>query len=123
MENPEGIIITVSQGMIGTNGYRHWLRNFLNCMNAVNTEDEICYYNFKCANLPKQEFLYIYLLIGGKIRFRVNFMQSARGEKTFDDGRTMFSKGWVCGCGPVVKAPMPIKRKGFQGFRYTEKLF
>lgn len=115
----DGIILTVSAGMIGTNGYRHWLRNFLAYMN-----DDGCTYWFRQGNPPKKDVLYVYLCIGGAIRFRVKFvMGTGPMTKKFDDGRTMFGKAWIVVTGPVERPRNKIPRKGFQGFRYTDTLF
>lgn len=119
MEQPDGIILTVSRKMYEKNGYRHWLKNFFH---AMRQEDWI--YSLRVGNRPKKEVLYVYLLIGGKIRFRANFVGSmGPTNKTFSDGRSMFAKAWVELAGPVKHPAIPIPMKGFQGFRYTEKLF
>lgn len=117
-ERPEAIIITVSAAMIGANGYRHWLRNFLDYMNSDGV------YSFRLSNQPKHKPQHVYLCIGGKIRFKTLCVQtSGKGIKVFDDGRQLFGKAWVMVCGPVTRPRRPIPRKGFQGFRYTPELF
>src|SRR5688572_12292887 len=118
-EKPDALIITVSSGMYGEKGYRNWLRNFLHAMN-----DESMIYWFRAGGQPKHDVLYIYLCIGGKIRFRVRYAGSeGEREQMFDDGRVMYGKAWIIGCGPVERAPYKIERKGFQGFRYTQELW
>lgn len=119
LEKPEGLILTVSAGMIGENGYSHWLRNFLYAMRQENWT-----YSFRQGNKPRQEPLYVYLCIGGKIRYRTLFVRSLGPcMKRFSDNREMFGKAWIEVCGPVTKPKKPILRKGFQGIRYTEMLF
>lgn len=119
MEKPEGIIITVSQSMIGVNGYRQWLHNFLHAMR----QDEWIY-SFRAATKPKQDVLYVYLCIGNRIRYRALYVRSTGAcLKHFSDGRTLEGKAWVEVCGPVVRAPKAIHMTGFQGFRYTPMLF
>jgi len=49
-------------------------------------------------------------------------------SKIFDDGpdekaREFPNANWLILAGPVVKAPEGMDQKGFQGFRYTIKLF
>lgn len=118
-EQPVGIILTVSRGMYEANGYRHWLKNFLDCM----TCDE-CHYSFRAGGKVKTEVQYIYLIIGGKIRFRIYFGGSSGSQtRDFDDGRSMWAKAWIFGAGPVTRPPQSIKMKGFQGFRYTHEIF
>lgn len=119
MTQPDGIIITISAGMLKEKGYRNWLRNFLHYM----SQDDTIYW-MRQGSQPKREVLYVYLCIGGKIRFRVNYAGSEGScEQMFDDGTIMYGKAWLILAGPVVKPPRPIVMKGFQGFRYTEKLF
>ena len=123
---PDGIIITISQSMIGERGYRHWLRNFNEAMEK-SANDVDWYYWFRQANKPKNDksIRHIYLCIGGKIRFRI-FYAGAQDECTMkfenrDD--LLHGKAWILGSGPITKAPYVIKKQGFQGFRYTQELF
>lgn len=118
LERPEAITITVSSQMIGANGYRHWLGNFLEAMDAGGI------YAFRLSSRPKYTPLSVYLCIGGKIRFKAICVDVINaGTRIFDDGRELYGKAWVLICGPVVRPRRPIPRKGFQGFRYTENLF
>ena len=119
LEPPDGIIITISQAMLKEKGYRNWLRNYLE---AMGKEDWT--YWMRQGVQPKHEILYVYLCIGGKIRYRSNFVMSWGPRLvTFKGGKQMFAKAWIVMCGPVVKPVEPIYRKGFRGFRYTQKLF
>lgn len=121
LEPPDGIILTVSSSELKEKGYRNWLRNFLD---AMGKEDWTYWY--RLGNKPKHEVLWVYICIGGKIRFRSNFvMYKDAGEMTFrgTDGKKLYGKAWVVICGPVVRPTEPVYRKGFQGFRYTHKLF
>lgn len=119
-EKPDAIILTVGAKELVEKGYKNWLRNFLEAMS-----DEECTYWYKMGNQPKfDDLMYVYICIGGRIRWRGNFVASSGPkEMEFSDGRRMFGKAWVIMCGPVVRAPYRIDRKGFQGFRYTNKLF
>lgn len=120
MEQPDGIIITISQKMLEEKGIVNWTKNFLNAMAA----EDMTYW-MRQGSKPKRDILYVYLCIGGRVRFRALFAGTDTGLKTFNDGTTMFAKVWIMLAGPVVK---PIRgqepeMKGFRGFRYTEKLF
>lgn len=120
LEPPEGILLTVSAGMYGRH-YKHWLQNFLD---AMAKEDMI--YWMRAGSRPKQDqsLQYVYLVIGGKIRFRCMYGGSkGPGTANFDDGRSMDAKAWIILAGPVERPPRVMKKQGFQGFRYTEKLF
>lgn len=119
-----GIIVTVGAKML-ENGYRHWLEGFLSCMEASAAGEDVFYW-LRQGNQPKMDgtLQYVYLCIGGKIRFRCLYGGS-RGprEVEFNDGRKMSAKAWIVLSGPVTRPPRPIKKQGFQGFRYTEMLF
>lgn len=118
-EQPDGIIITISQGMLKEKGYRNWLRNFLDAM----SRDDWTYWMRQGAK-PKHDILYVYLCIGSKVRYRANFiMTDGPCEKEFNDGKRMFARSWIVMAGPVERPPFPIEMKGFRGFRYTHKLF
>jgi hypothetical protein len=117
---PDGIIITISAKMLKEKGYRNWLRNFLHAM-----RQEDCTYWMRQGAAPKHDILYVYLCIGGKVRFRANFAGTESGHKTFDGGKKMYARVWIVLCGPLERPPRkqePIL-KGFRGFRYTQKLF
>jgi len=119
IQPPDGIIITISREMLKEKGYRNWLRNFYKAM-----ENDGLTYWMRQGVKPKHDVLYVYLCIGGKIRFRANYVGPyGPGWMKFSDGKKMYAPAWVALCGPVVKAPFNIPWKGFRGFRYTEKLF
>lgn len=130
-EPPEGIIITVSAKMWGHHGYKVWLSNFLDCMKKSEDLDERYVYHFRQGNQPKagESLRYVYLCIGGRIRWRA-FFAGSYGPKTLelmktDGSGTKFidGKAWIMVAGPVERAPFKIEKKGFQGFRYCSKLF
>lgn len=123
IEQPDGIVITISRAQIAEHGYRHWLRNFLEAMEPRHEVDE--FYCMRVSNQPKAKDLqYVYLCIGGKIRWRAYYGGSS-GPRTikFTDDREMSGRAWIYIGGPVTRAPHVIKRQGTQGFRYTKKLF
>ncbi len=121
IEQPDGIIITISKDQL-VNGYKHWLTNFLDAM-ASSIQTDICYC-LRVANEPKQNVQFVYLCLGGKIRYRGYYGgSSGPREITFTDGRVISGKAWIYIGGPVKRAPSPVIRKGFQGFRYTKKIF
>jgi hypothetical protein len=120
---PDGIIITISEKMLKEKGYRNWLRNFLD---AMRREDWI--YSMRQGARPRlaDNIQYVYLCIGGKVRFRAFFAgTSGPCWKKFHDGKQMFARAWVELAGPVERPPRgrEPKMKGFRGFRYTQKLF
>ncbi len=86
-------------------------------------------WNFKKTQLPTQEVIWVYLIWSGKIQFRLNFVDIERNKtKVFTDSwdgkvRTFPAQNWIILSGPAVKAPYEIPMKGFQGHRYTQKIF
>lgn len=122
---PEGIILTVSEKMYGKNGYRVWLFNFI-C--AMGLYEKGWAYWFRVAGRPKQDkhLSYVYLTIGGKIRFRGyygGYQHTPAGFKQFETGGLIHGYHWVLISGPIEKPSHKIEYQGRQGFRYTEKLF
>lgn len=122
----EGIIITVGAKMYGDHGYRNWLRNFLGAMKLSEKDSDFVYW-FRQGNQPKADksLQYVYLCIGGKIRYRCFFAGSLGpcSMKFVNHSEEMYGRAWILVAGPVVKAPFVIERKGFQGFRYSQKIF
>lgn len=104
-------------------GYRNWVQEFMLAMEQHEGKNPWVYW-MRLGNQPKKDFSYIYLCIGGKIRFRT-YNGGIRGEMspTFASGRSMYGKAWVLLSGPVERPRQPFPMKGFRGYRYTEKLF
>lgn len=108
---PDAVIITVAASTLkAQGGYRQWLRGFTYILSQ---EDGVAY---RHGN-PKYEVQYVYICVGGKVRFRANFVMVGESPAS--------GKKCILMCGPLVHAPkghQPLM-KGFQGFRYTTKLF
>jgi hypothetical protein len=87
------------------------------------------WWNFKLTNLPVHDVAYVYLIFDKHVQYRCNLIQYERNvSKSFKDapdGKTRHFENcnWVLFTGPVVKPPHEWPQKGFQGFRYTTKLF
>jgi len=127
IEPPVGIVITISQGMLREKGYRNWLANFLLAMEQHDGENPWTYW-MRLGSEPKRDVLYVYLCIGGKVRFRCYFAGTRpASEQTFGelDGsrKTISARAWVLLAGPVVRPAVPVPMKGFRGFRYCGELF
>jgi hypothetical protein len=119
IDHPEGIIVTISQRYLKERGNKAWLEDFMNAMN-----NESYTYWLRLGNRPKWEVLYIYLIIGNRIRYRYGFvMYEEGGSFNTSDGRLIFANCWLVGIGPLTKANEVIHRRGFQGFRYTGFIF
>lgn len=118
---PDGIAITWSLDMINAcGGLKEFIRLFCQTMEE---EDGIWYQ--KCKNAPTQDINYVYIIFAGRVRYRTHYGGHETGNKIVYDANGPKSISWsriIC-AGPLVVAPRRIERKGFQGFRYTTKLF
>lgn len=121
---PEGIVVTFGKEMIEQQGgLKCFLKSFENTMKDP---DEDRYWMHKCKNKPVHDVTYIYIIVHGRIYYRCQF----GGHFHFDtigysaDGKQkVIDWPGIVITGPMIKAPIKIKRKGFQGFRYCTKLF
>lgn len=119
---PDAIVITWSKEMIqeGYGSLRSFIKHFKECMS-----DPDNWWLQKCKNKPKHDVLYVYIIFDGRVRYRAHFAGYEKGATTICDGYGDKEVEWsrVIMTGPLVEAPYPIYRKGFQGFRYATKLF
>jgi hypothetical protein len=120
-EPPIGIIVTLPEQFFREYG----VRRFLTDIEEMNKDEERVWYRVM-KNLPKEDFLYIYVICLGKVRYRFNFVTFERNQNYWFDRPNGSIKEFenanaIVMAGPVVKAPYIIKMKGFQGFRYLTK--
>lgn len=75
-------------------------------------------------SVPKTEVLHLYLIIEGRVDIRLNIAGYEPGDarKCWDETIRQ-PKVWAVCTGPVSRPPEPMKRRGFQGFRYTGDLW
>ena len=74
--------------------------------------------------VPKHDVLHLYLVIEGQINARFNIAGYEPGDsKKCWDGKYRAPKYWAVCTGPVSEPEVPIKKRGFQGFRYTADLW
>ena len=119
---PEGIIVTLPKRFFEEQDHATYLKE----LEKVNNDEHVWYRVMK--NLPKQDFLYVYTIIANKVHHRTMFAGLARNKtmkfpRPNGGIRTFENANAVIMAGPVVMAPYEIPMKGFQGFRYTEKIF
>lgn len=75
-------------------------------------------------SVPKVEVLHLYLLIEGEIQLRLNIAGYEPGDARECWDKTIRQpKVWAVCTAPVSRPPEPIKRREFQGFRYTSDLW
>lgn len=119
---PDGIAITWSREMIeeGYGSLKKFIEHFKECM-----ADPESWWLQKCKNKPKHDVAYVYVIFSGRVRCRAQFAGWENGPDTVYDANGPKEIIWsrIIMTGPLVEAPYKIERKGFQGFRYTTKLF
>lgn len=121
MDRPTGIIRTLPSlySDRGNVGYRRYVRAIREL-----ERDIIPAIYIAMAQVPKIEVLHMYLLIEGEIRVRLNIVEYIPGTSEICwDATIRQPKFWAVCSAPVIKPPESIKRRGFQGFRYTTELW
>jgi len=123
---PEGIAVTFGKDMIAEKGS---LKSFLRWFNScVETEDD--HWLHKCKNAPQADIIYVYVIISNRLYGRCYFGGYSKGPVPAytikpDGTYEQFMAEWphITLAGPMIRAPFKRKLSGFQGFRYTTKLF
>lgn len=123
---PEGIAVTWGKDLIQEKGgLLAFIRYFEKTMNTEND-----HWLQKCKNAPKHDIIYVYIIVCNQVRYRLYYGGHRTCTATIHNGdghswssREVISWPHIVLAGPFVKAPFKIHRSGFQGFRYTTKLF
>lgn len=127
---PEGIAVTLGIKMIeekcgpGKSGLLIFLRWFEDCL-----KDENGTFFLKCKNRPSIEVDYIYVIVANRLYCRCYSGGHTRKEFTgymrpSDPETTQTTwRGGLYLAGPIEKPRFKRSLRGFQGFRYTTKLF
>lgn len=121
MNRPTGIIRTLPSldPENATVGYRRYVR-------AVREleQEKIPAIYIAMSQLPKIEVLHMYILLEGEIRVRMNIAEFVPGTEAICwDSKIRQPNYWAVCTLPLSRPPEPMKRRGFQGFRYTEDLW
>ena len=121
---PDAITVTFGRQMIEDKG---GLLKFVRWFEGI-FENEESYWMHKCKNKPQHDdLLYVYVSICNRIHYRCIYggYHSHGGAGQLFPGGPEVETDWphIILAGPLVKAPHKIVRPGFQGFRYTTKLF
>lgn len=123
----EGIVITFGEKMIKEQG---GLRTFLKAFQKTMDSHEHGEYWMHTQSLfPKTEIDHIYIIVANRLYGRVfcgGFRKNADAN-TVAYGATgeqkLLDKPFVILSGPLEKCPFKRTLRGFQGFRYSTKLF
>lgn len=124
---PEGIAVTLGSQMIeekcgsGKQGLLSFLRWFESCLN-----DDGAFF-LKLKNKPTRDILYVYVIVCNRLYCRCLYAGHQRSFEgyTSPDSETIEETNWsgILVAGPIKKPKFKRELKGFQGFRYTTKLF
>ncbi len=108
-ETIEGIVITWGDEWIERKGgLRKFLKEFYKSMND---EDGTWFQYTK--SVPRRDFIYVYIVYKGRVRYRQNFVgiETNRGFK------------FLVTTGPLKRPRQKMVLKGAPYFRYCQKLF
>lgn len=124
---PEGIAVTFGQQMIKEQG---GLKTFLKAFQQTMSEHEVGnYWMHTCSNMPSMEIDHIYIIVANRLYGRVycGGFHKKPSPGIVGYGATglqkLMDKPFVILSGPFEKCPHKRTLRGFQGFRYTTKLF
>jgi hypothetical protein len=118
-DRPTGIIRTLIASKSNELGHTKMLESL-----ELLEQDKIPAIYISLAQVPKQDVLHIYLLVKGEIIARLNIagFEDGTSQKCWDD-KVRKPKCWAVCTAPLSRPTEPIKRRGFQGIRYTEDLW
>lgn len=125
---PEGIAITFGKEMmIEQGGVKNFLTNFNYYMACY---DEGDYWMHRCKNLPSKEVDVIYIIVLNRLYAKVYNGGYHKHNPHFpitglsaDGKQKEIDWNYIALSGPMELCPFKRMLKGFQGFRYTTKLF
>lgn len=109
----DSIYVTLGAAQLKEKPYKEQIKDWLRC------DGENFIFNWALSNKPKKDFVWVYIVIGNKVRWRARFIgYDQERNKIFSDGRGWSAKNWMLLI-DFEKLPKPYEsKKGFQGFRY-----
>lgn len=118
---PTGIIRTLPSLYSDTKNVGQ--QRYANAVAALERSEQDAVY-IALAQKPTINVLHLYLLIDGEINVRLNIASYEPGfvAECWDTAIRQ-PRFWAVCTAPVSRPSEPIKRRGFQGFRYTEDLW
>ena len=127
MEDHTCIIITLGRQTLEDRpeGYRGVIRDFA----RTRREENPWVWWHRCKGLPRlppEQTEYVYFIVGNKLRWRAAMVQHLRSTGIYDEGagRSLPPGNWIC---LTNIEPVPpehrFTRRGFQGFRYSPRLY
>lgn len=123
---PLGVIITMPEQFFKSRNMDYEVFNrFFD--RELSKDDGV--WNYAMKNLPVLPVIYVYMVYDRKIQNRTNLVELQRGvTKEYCDAtdgviRIFPQENWLVLSGPVTWAPQEYPMQGFQGLRYTQKIF
>lgn len=119
---PEGIAVTFGKEMIFEQG---GLKSFLTGFKEV-MEDEEGYWMHKMKNRPQYDIAIVYIIICNRLAYKCFYGDHHKFNTpgyTADGKEKDIDWPGIILAPPLMKCPFKRELKGFQGFRYTTKLF
>ncbi len=114
-EPPTGIIRTLPSLYTGGVGGKAYQRSVA----AVEAGTFDALY-IALAQQPKHDLLHLYICLAGEVNIRFNVAGYEPGDSRKCWDRTIREpKVWVACTGPISRPRVPVKMRGFQGFRYV----
>ena len=143
---PEGIAVTFGQDMIKEQGgLLNFIKFFQQIMEESAKDAEQSYWLHKCTNLPTVDVDHVYIICCNRLYGRVycggyrlanpyrqitdemdeelEFADSTGTCITADGIKKIIDFNHIVLSGPFERCPLKRTLRGFQGFRYTTKLF
>lgn len=125
---PEGIAITFGKDMMKEQGgVKLFLENFLYTMSRHEEED---YWMHKCKNLPSNEVDRIYIIVCNRLYgmvycggYKKYNPENPKMGYSADGTEKPIDWNYIVLAGPFERCPFKRTLKGFQGLRYTTKLW
>lgn len=91
------------------------------CIERMNAQESEQLFSFSLSGKPKHEFIHVYIVCDGAVRWRFNFVGFDDKQRECIDGVTRGH--FVIVAGPVEMPPRELPMRGFRGFRYTSNLW
>lgn len=114
---PEGVVITFGKEMMQNNGGQKEMMKYF--LEVISNEEQ--YWMHKMMKFPKIEVADVYIVTLNRLWGRVKLGWFEK-ETTFGYSKVIQSTRMAL-VGPFEKCPFKRTLKGFQGFRYSTKLF
>lgn len=110
----DSIYVTLGSSQLKEKPYKEQIKNFLKCTG------EYYFFVWSMALKPKKDFVWVYIVVSNKVRWRARFIGwDDRNEINVDNESRLLKSKHFAQLIDFEKLPFPYEtKKGFQGFRY-----